>query len=121
MRDLIGSWLSLLCLCHCLALPLLVVFFDVAILHDEHHHGFHLLLIVPIALLAIFSLPSGYCRHHRLHPSLIGGTGIVLLVMGLINHEAELLLTVTGSLLMVAAHWRNRHLCRQQRSLFKPS
>ncbi len=109
---------SLLCLVHCLALPLLLLLLPGIVGLFAQSAAFHygaLALIAPTALAA-FSL--GYRRHRAVLPVLLGLTGIVCLVIALLpgtGERIELWCTVAGSLILVAGHgmnWRLRSHAR---------
>ncbi len=105
---------SLLCLVHCLALPLLLLLLPGIVGLFVQSAAFHyaaLALVVPFALAA-FSL--GYRRHRALPPVLLGLAGVACLVIALLpgaGEGAEFWFTVAGSLLLVTGHalnWRLR-------------
>lgn len=104
---------SILCLVHCLALPLLLLLPGILGLWflSESFHIAAFAFIVPSALAAFM---LGYRRHHALTPALCGMAGIILLAGALvpgISEIAETGLTVVGSLLLLAGHglnWRKR-------------
>lgn len=105
---------SLLCLVHCLALPLLLLLLPGVIglfVQSETFHYFALVLVVPAALAAFW---LGYRQHGALIPPLLGLAGVGCLVIALlpdVGEGAELWLTVAGSLLLVTGHimnWRLR-------------
>ncbi|MDO9367689.1 MAG: MerC domain-containing protein [Sphingopyxis sp.] len=122
--DLMGIGLSLTCLVHCLALPLLILLTPALsrwIALPEGVHAAILMLALPAALIAI---KDGWCHHRRLAPGLLAATGLGLLGLGLSAHEtwlavanpeiADRLLTSVGALALAAAHlvnwrWRHRH------------
>lgn len=103
-----------LCLVHCLGLPLLLVLLPGVIglyVGSEIVHYAALALVAPLAL---FALRLGYRRHGALCPGVIGGLGIACLtfaVLPIAGERAEMLGTVAGSILLIAAHtinWRLR-------------
>lgn len=104
---------SLLCLVHCLALPLLLLLLPGVIgmfAQSEAFHYFALTLVLP-AVLAAFWL--GYRRHRAGRPALLGVTGVGCLVIALlpgVGESAELWLTVAGSLLLITGHTMNWRL-----------
>ena len=104
---------SLLCLIHCLALPLLLLLLPGVLglfAQSEAFHYVALALVVPSALAA-FGL--GYRRHRALLPALLGFNGVICLVIALLPdlvEGAELRITVVGSLLLVAGHTMNWRL-----------
>ncbi len=104
---------SLLCLMHCVALPLLLLLlpgFLGLFAQSEAFHYAALVLVVPAALAA-FGL--GYRRHRKLLPPLLGVIGVACLVAALLPGQAEggeTLFTVVGSLMLVAGHMMNWRL-----------
>ena len=112
---------SLMCLVHCLALPLVIAALPAlsnALSIPEDFHQWVLALAIPTALVA---LVQGQARHHRRWPLAIGLVGLCLLACGaflLDESAAETVVTVTGSLTLATAHignWRMRHAagCRE--------
>ena len=113
--------LSGLCLLHCLALP----FFAGALpllmpLTDSHMHVQMLFFAVPLSALAI---GIGYARHRDPRVMLAAISGLGLLVVGAtVAHGslgviADRLLTVSGSVVLAAAHLWNGLLSRRHRCL----
>lgn len=112
---------SLLCLVHCLALPMLVLMLPAMLglfVSSEAFHWVALFLIVPAALAAFY---LGYRRHRAVLPTLLGTAGLVLLGLSLWPPlaVAETGLTVAGSLTLIAGHginWRLRNLEGRRRA-----
>jgi hypothetical protein len=106
---------SLLCLVHCLALPLVLAAFPVLSRVFSLPETIHLWLLAFAAPTSALALVLGRMRHGALLPLLIGGIGVSLLALGalwFIGTSAETPLTVVGSLLLASAHianWRLRH------------
>lgn len=128
--DLLGITLSLTCLVHCLALPLLILLAPALgtwIAMPEWVHAVILMLALPAAMRA---MADGWRRHGRAVPAMLAGTGLGLLAAGLAAHEgwlaaadsetADRLLTTVGAVTLAAAHllnwrWRHDHHRRQPR------
>jgi hypothetical protein len=122
LADLTGIILSLTCLLHCLALPLLLLLAPALsrwIALPEGIHAVILLLALPAAMIA---MRDGWRRHRRLAPAILAAIGLGLLALGLSAHErwiaaadpeaADRVLTSAGALTLAAAHlvnWRWRH------------
>ena len=122
LADLAGILLSLTCLIHCLALPLILLLAPALsrwIALPEGVHAAILLLALPAAAVA---MRDGWRRHRRLVPAVFAVAGLSLLALGLSAHEgwiavanpaaADRLLTSAGALALAAAHlvnWRWRH------------
>jgi len=104
---------SLLCLAHCLALPLLLLMLPGIVglfFRSEAFHAVALALVLPPALAAFW---LGYRRHGARRPALLGVAGMGCLIAALVpgvEEQGETALTVAGSLLLVAAHGMNWRL-----------
>lgn len=124
--DLLGITLSLTCLVHCLALPLLIVLAPALgtwIATPEWLHAAILMLVLPAAT---FAMKDGWRRHRRMAPAALAATGVGFLVAGLAAHDgwialadpetADRLLTSLGALALATAHLLNcrwRHAVRE--------
>ncbi|MDP3783823.1 MAG: MerC domain-containing protein [Sphingopyxis sp.] len=124
--DLLGITLSLTCLVHCLALPLLILLAPALgtwIAMPEWVHAAILMLALPAA---IFAMKDGWRRHGRALPAMLAATGVGFLAAGLAAHEGWLalpdlestdrLLTSLGAVALATAHllnWRWRHVFRE--------
>lgn len=123
--DLSSISLSLLCLLHCLALPVAVAFLPAlsAWAGAEWLHVLFVAVAIPSTLLALHG-------SHRKRTSstgivILAGGGLLCLALGAAGWPAESLetvLTVAGSLLLAVAHLRNwwRHRARQGPSRQEP-
>lgn len=110
--------LSAVCLVHCLVVPVVVSLLPAlplsGLLHDLAHPVLTL-LILPTVVLAV---RKG--RHDRRIAGLLGGGFALILAAWLVAHEWmgpawETVLTLAGSVLLIAGHARNyRHhrVCR---------
>lgn len=117
-----GITLSLACLVHCLALPLLILLAPALsrwLALPEGLHAAILLLAIPAAGVA---MADGWRRHRHAAPVLLAVAGLALLALGQTAHEgwiaaadpetADRLLTSTGAVMLAGAHlinWRGRH------------
>jgi MerC mercury resistance protein len=111
-----GSWfdrgaigVSILCMVHCLALPVLVVLFPFgifAVLAENHWHWLFLALAAPISLLA-FLRTSPHIRSPVFAVGMV--LGIVLLAIGVWvdDHDQQIFFTVLGAISLLAAHVYN--------------
>lgn len=113
MPDVLGLGFSGLCVVHCLALPVLVAALPLWPGLIAWHAGFHLVfltLIVPTTLVAMW---FGYRRHGSLGPMSILAAGLLVIILSeVIGHgmgfqASETAMSVAGSTLLVAGHWRN--------------
>jgi hypothetical protein len=120
-KDLVGILLSLLCIVHCL-LPALLMLLGAAGMLSWWwtSEWVHYLLLAPIVLVLLLSLPASYRQHQQKLPLLLAAAGLSLLLLSLVLPEQfEAMLAVSGGLLLASAHGYNRHLYRrcQQRAL----
>lgn len=106
---------SLLCLIHCLALPLVIAALPALsrILNiSESFHIWVLLFATPTSGAALF---AGRLRHGAFWPITLGFVGLLCLAIGallFLETPVETPVTVSGSLLLATAHignWRLRH------------
>lgn len=116
-RVAIGA--SLLCLVHCLAVPI-----TIALLPSltspmpipEEAHVWLLAFVIPAAGLTLL---SGYRSHRDIRPLLAGSAGLLLLAFAALLLEEtawDMPVTVSGSLVLIIAHvlnWSLRHACRR--------
>lgn len=110
-----GIAASTLCLLHCLAMPLLLLALPaLGWAAGEHTHQ----ALIGVALAAaLLSLGPGYLAHRRAPVLLLGGAGLaglavaVFLVGPRYGESAETALSVTGAILLCAAHLRNSVCC----------
>lgn len=117
--ELLAVGSAILCLLHCLALPLAIVVLPllvgVATVSEDLHFGL-LALALPTSITA---LVVGWRRHGRAGPPSLGAAGMCLLVVGIWPDQprmVELLATIAGSLFLVAAHLANWRLRRGARN-----
>lgn len=105
--------LSVLCLMHCLALPLVVAGLPfLAQLATGHLHAQVLVVILPLSVVA---LAAGFRRHRDARIPGAGMLGMLLLVIGAtVAHDrlgitADRIFTISGSLVLAAAHFFNSY------------
>ncbi len=111
--------LSGLCLLHCLLMPVIIAvlpFF--AQLSERHLHAEMLIVVLPISLIA---LSIGFRRHGDRRVVGLGIVGLLVLIVGAtLAHDlygvvADRTLTITGSVILALAHYRNSRLSRSCR------
>lgn len=113
--DVAGIGASLLCVAHCLATPALMVFLPVLEALEKPTHAGLALALLAIGLLAFW---PGYLRHKRWSIVAAGSAGFVLIALGvvapegLMNETTELMSTLLGGSILIAAHLRNAYFCR---------
>ena len=107
LADGIAVSASLLCLAHCLALPLLAAALPAFTLLIGHSLLVHLLLLALALPLGLWALGRGR-RHAGPMPLRLGLVGFALMGAALLLPEGgERALTVAGVSLVAVAHWRN--------------
>jgi uncharacterized membrane protein YoaK (UPF0700 family) len=111
--DRVAIALSTICIVHCLAMPFVIALLPVTALAlggDGHFHSLMLWFVVPTSVLG---LGLGVRVHKRADIVALAAVAIaVLAAAALWGHGAwdasvEVLVNVTASVLLAAAHWRN--------------
>lgn len=116
--DVAGIGMSTLCVLHCVATPMLVVFLPVLEAVEKQTHAAFALAILAMGLLAFW---PGYQRHGRwqISATAIAGFGLISLGVtapeGMLSESAEVATTVLGGVTLVIAHLYNAFFCRQCR------
>jgi predicted membrane protein len=113
--------LSSLCVLHCIALPLLLIFLpaasSLAAMEDEL---FHLILVFFAAPISLFAVLLAYRHHRQLKIVLFNIVGVTLLISALLfGHDlfagkGEVFLTLIGSFLIVYSHIINLRARREK-------
>lgn len=116
--DKAGMFTSLLCIAHCLFLPLLALLAPLYWLQwfeAEWVHALLLLITLPIAGAA---LVKGFLHHGQLSAIIVGAWGgFMLLLAVVIGHDYsswETPITVAGATALVIAHLGNIMMTRRQ-------
>lgn len=107
--DFIGQALSVLCVIHCVATPVVLAVAPAAMGVFGHAHPVLLVLVLVTAAMAFI---PGYRHHRQAAPLFVGLGGVTLLTLGTVVFQSSLLLdtafSVAGAGLMLTAHWKNR-------------
>lgn len=120
LSDKVAIFASCLCGIHCLMTPFVAIFFPVLVEYFEGPY-IHILLFLFVAPLALYSFLSQRIKHHQNYPLIFGMIGLVFLAIGIFGHELieqwgghllAILVNITGSGLLVFAHYKNIQLCR---------
>jgi hypothetical protein len=119
--DRAGILISAICLVHCTAFPLALAamqFWGVNLFeHESHSHTLHFVLALVLLGVGGLAFGQGYLRHRRPLPVFLGVLGTVLLFVGALNpgrllsHSQEHIVTIIGTLILLAAHLKNRAGC----------
>lgn len=111
--DNIGVFVSSACAIHCLALPLVVTFLPLVGLGFLAGEPAEFALIGAV-LLAAGSVVAGvkYHRRWRAFLTLVLAVGVIATGYMAVEGSFEVVLHVTGGVLLATTHLVNRHLCR---------
>jgi hypothetical protein len=122
LADRTGIWLSSLCMVHCLATPALLSFSSVLAHLLPGEESIHRSLATLVAAMGAIALIRGFRVHGRRRTLACMAAGLGFIFLGawfgdrLPSHVCEMLVTMTGSLLMIAAHRMNHTFCRDCRT-----
>ena len=114
--DSLGIVASVVCMVHCLAMPLLIGVLPAVGLTFLEGHAAHQVLAFFVVAFALAAVLPAYLKHRRTAVllSMILGIGLVLTAtFGAGNafpESWEVPLITVGNLIVVFTHWRNRHL-----------
>jgi len=116
--DRFSIGISLLCVVHCLGVPLVLSVYPAALatsLLSEEFHQMLLWLVLPSSAVAV----QFGCWRHRdwlVLAGAVAGLSVLVVAAGLegqlLSGVGETLVTLLGSALLVASHLRNFSLCR---------
>ncbi|GLS26812.1 MerC domain-containing protein [Marinibactrum halimedae] len=110
MKDHVASLCSGLCLLHCLLAPFVIALGGLGIISSIlSSEWVHILLVIPVVILVLLSIPSGYLQHRHYLPGLLAISGLLSVFGGLWFEEQEVIFTAAGSLLLIAGHQSNRY------------
>ena len=109
--DKVGICASGLCLVHCLATPILLLFvpgFKYSDMVDEHTHEIFAVVVVSSIMFAVY--PN--CRKHGHNDIiLLALSGVVLILISIFFHDIPVgishTITVIGSIILIIAHIKN--------------
>jgi hypothetical protein len=116
--DKFAMSFSAICMVHCLFAPSLIIlsYSSLALtVESELIHKAILLLTIPVS---IFAISLGYKNHSNNSIIYTGIAGLTILISALligesIDENAELILTIIGSLMVIACHYRNYKICKK--------
>lgn len=113
MRDVLGAWLSVLCMIHCF-LPVILISLGVSVglnhvAESMHHDWLHVVLLLPIVFILAISLPKAYRQHQHPLPSMLALIGVAILVIAVtLGTSIETPLTILGSIFVISSHLINK-------------
>lgn len=109
LRDVVGWFLSTLCIIHCLATPFVVAAIPAI---GSFLGGFHPVILFFVIAVALWSFVPGVRRHGKLDVVAAAVAGTTALAVAALFLEdvpwADIALSLVGAGLMMFAHWRNR-------------
>ncbi|MDO6446621.1 MerC domain-containing protein [Colwellia sp. 1_MG-2023] len=111
--------LSLLCVVHCLALPLITVLVPSIIANALNQELFHLMMVVCVLPVSIYALTMGCRNHNKFSIGVYGALGLITLVSAFVFGESHLGemgekgLTTLGAIIIAFAHIKNYQLCNK--------
>ena len=116
--DKFAMSFSAICLIHCLFAPSLIIlsYSSLALtIESELIHKVILLITIPVS---IFAISLGYKNHSNNSIIYTGIAGLTILISALligenIGENAELVLTMIGSLMVIYCHYRNYKICKE--------
>ena len=117
LSDKLAIAFSMVCLIHCLALPILLIllppFSGLFALDDEMFHQWMLYAVLPISIAALM---MGYLHHRSYKVFLVGSIGLSLIIISttlghdLLGETGEVVLSILGSMIIAFGHFRNYQL-----------
>lgn len=105
--DGVAMGASLLCLVHCLVLPVVILAVPMLAALFTLPESFHALAFAFALPTSAVALLLGYRRHHQSFPLVISAVGLALLGAGAYLHGSgwvEVVLSVFGALLLATGH-----------------
>lgn len=113
--EAVAIGLSIICLMHCLALPLIITLLPALGLWIGMDEQFHLYLIIITLPLSLTILLTDYHIHQHKLALLLGVAGLISLIAGWYSERAitDLMMSGGGSIFLLIAHilnWKRRNL-----------
>ena len=87
ITDKLAIGLSLACITHCLALPVLLVLLPSIAALQLDDESFHLWMLVAVIPSSVYALTLGCKQHKRYQLLFLGFIGIVLMILALLLGE----------------------------------
>lgn len=117
--DICAVGLSSVCLVHCLVIAASSALMPFASLHVDNHllHAVMILMVAPVSFWVVWRVWREGQGTKLFVYAVLGGVSLLILAVAVpAFHHAEVPLTVTGSLMLGAAHlwrWRASHRAPQ--------
>ena len=109
-NNTIGMVLSILCIIHCLAVPLLALFSSISFfaIFVENAKLMHVILFFFVFIFYLIIFPKNYINDKKGKIFMAASIGVLFLFLGLFLEETlEIILTLTGASFLIFAHYRN--------------
>tara|TARA_B100000945_G_C19860112_1_gene358008 strand:+ start:103 stop:477 length:375 start_codon:yes stop_codon:yes gene_type:complete len=109
-NNIIGIVLSILCIIHCLAVPLLALISSISFfaIFVENAKLMHVILFFPLFTLYLVTFPKNYINDKKEEIFMAASIGVLSLFLGLFLEEVlEMILTFTGASFLIFAHYKN--------------
>lgn len=112
--DQLGMCTSVLCMIHCMAMPLLLILGMDTLLWWTENEAFELTLIGLSLLIGSISFVGGYKRHKQHFVPVLFIAGVLLMINGeSVGQEwLHISLSVGGAAIIIYAHFNNYQLRR---------
>ena len=117
--DKIAISLSILCVVHCFATPILITLLPAFASLPLEGESLHFWMVIGVLPVSLFSLTLGCKKHRKPQVLITGGAGLALVVIAIsgeaigFGEEMEKALTLVGSSLIALAHVWNYRLCQR--------
>ncbi|SFK49089.1 MerC domain-containing protein [Methylophaga sulfidovorans] len=123
MKDNIAIACSGLCLVHCVVTPIVMGLAALgAVSAWLDSPWIHQLMLVPVILLALLSLPFAYIKHGNHVPMIMVVLGISAMVSTFFLPEHyEFWITIPAALVIMSGHFWNRQLIAKTALVMEPS
>ena len=116
--DKLAISLSAICVLHCLFMPSFLIlssWFAAFSIDNEFIHYAILIVAIPVSA---FALIRGFKNHKKLSYFVYGFFGLFLLAFavlaaGITGEIGEKSLTLSGSLFVIYAHYKNHQICKE--------
>ena len=107
--DKIGICTSVICLIHCLSIPLFFAFGFDSLIRLVDQEWVELMIIICALIIGIFAFLSGFLKHRQHFVPVLFLSGFLLLINGesVERMWLSLLLSITGALIIAYAHVQN--------------
>ena len=116
--DTTAIFLSILCVLHCLFIPLALLFIPSLAAYFFAQESFHQILLFFIIPISTVSMFLGCRKHKRYNIFLYGIAGVLFLLVSaiwghdLLGESGEIILTIFGSSIISVGHFKNQRHCK---------